>query len=96
MPFGSGIEFPMVRGALSELPLDDEQAQQLNDLDQLALDLVITMDLDDVWPGLLEDHPDIPLERWWWHLGAIRRREYPTEFLPEHLQADYRAALSRR
>gem|GEM_PF-6514348 len=22
-------------------------------------------------------HSDQPLEKWWWHLDAIRRREYP-------------------
>ena len=56
-------------------------------LDEIVIDEVLRA--DDVSEFLLMDDPAQPLEKWWWHLGAIRRREYPVELLPEHLRAVY-------
>jgi hypothetical protein len=30
-----------------------------------------------------------PLEKWWWHLDKIARKEYPPELLPDHLKELY-------
>ena len=35
--------------------------------------------------------PDMPLERWWWHLDKINKAEYPEEYFPEYLRDYYRA-----
>jgi len=40
-------------------------------------------------PEIWEDDDTKPLEKWWWHLGKIARREYPAELLPEHLREVY-------
>ncbi|BCX88507.1 hypothetical protein MIN45_P0876 [Methylomarinovum tepidoasis] len=92
LDFGHGAEYPAIRDDLAGMDMDEPQAERLRRLDELAIDYILTADLDDIWPGLLEDHPDRPIERWWWHLGAIRRGRYPIETLPEHLQRAIREA----
>ncbi len=43
------------------------------------------------WHGFkIEDDPDQPLEKWWWHLNKIVKGEYPVDKLPEHLREIYR------
>ncbi len=37
----------------------------------------------------IEDDPNQPLEKWWWHLNKIVKGEYPIEKLPEHLKDIY-------
>jgi len=86
LDFGHGAEYPAMRDRLVGLELTSDQAARLQKLDELAIDYILTADLNDIWPGLLEDRPDKPLARWWWHLGAIRGGEYPLELLAEPLR----------
>jgi len=80
LDFGHGAEYPAMRDRLAGLELTADQAARLQKLDELAIDYILTADLDDIWPGLLEDRPDKPPEQWWWHLGAIRRGEFAGDY----------------
>ena len=35
--------------------------------------------------------PDMPIEKWWWHLDKIHKAEYPEEYLPDYLKDYYTA-----
>lgn len=85
---GGGSLLPTLRDRIEQ---EKEQWNQelLADLekhDEYLLDHVLVTPQEEIWPSLLEDHPDQPLERWWWHLGKLRRGEYPLELLPEPLR----------
>ena len=84
MADGSGPGFKKMREKLATDPLSDAQRALLGELDAEALEDII--ELDFVEPDLLEDDPAQPLEKWWWHLGAIRDRTYPSNLLPAHLR----------
>jgi len=32
----------------------------------------VTFNQEHLWPSLVEDYPDKPVESWWWYLGTIR------------------------
>lgn len=58
------------------------------ELDALVIESALVNDY--INPALLQDDPAQPPEKWWWRLGAIRRREFPPEKLPPHLRPAYR------
>jgi hypothetical protein len=67
------------------------------DLDALDADVMENLlELPEVDEGWLQDHPGQGLEKWWWHLGALRRGSYPADHLPGPLRAIYLAARSHR
>jgi hypothetical protein len=84
--FGAGHEYRKVREDVAALCLDGDALAEISRLDELALEHVLRADEEDVWPGLLEDDPTLPLDHWWWHLGAIRKGTFPTDRLPKHLR----------
>ena len=89
--FGGGHPLPFLRDDIERemAGWSDEELGDLRQHDVDFIDYVLAYEDDEIWPSLLEAHPEQPLEKWWWHLGAIRQREYPAELLPEHLQEIY-------
>jgi hypothetical protein len=67
--------------------LTGNQAENLAALDEEALEYVL--ELPELDGELLQDDPSQPMEKWWWHLGAIRQGAYPVEYLPPAVQALY-------
>jgi len=87
---GGGHPLPAVREKISrETLLGGDDLGDLQEHDECFLGHVLSALDEDIWPGLLEPHPEQPMEKWWWHLGAIRRRTYPVELLPEYLREIY-------
>lgn len=85
-------EGPALRGSrevLAALDLTAGELAELADIDAGALDFIL--ELDEIAPNLLEDDPAQPLKKWWWHLGKIRRGEYPAELLPAAIRPFYTA-----
>lgn len=89
LTFGAGYEYRKVRDEVAALRLGGDALGDVMHLDELALEHVIDAPEEDVWPGILEDDAAQPIERWWWHLGAIRAGTFP----PEHLPAPLRAVM---
>ena len=87
MPWVDDIPTWDLRPARDHLADRKEEANEIAALDEIVIDEVLRA--DDVSEFLLMDDPAQPLEKWWWHLGAIRRREYPAELLPEYLRVVY-------
>lgn len=72
---------------VGNLRLTPSQLEKLAALDEEALEYVLELPYID--GDLLEDNPAQPLEKWWWHLGAIRQGSFPVEYLPPAIQAIY-------
>lgn len=87
LEMGDGPFLRETRERLATLILDDSESTELARLDGFVIDQILT--LDEIQPFLLEDDEAQPLERWWWHLGKLRRRTYPAHRLPEHLRTIY-------
>lgn len=66
----------------------------LAELDAIVVEEVVTG--DEVPASLLADDPVQPMEKWWWHLGALRRGDYSADYLPAPLRSVYLDALSAR
>ena len=81
---GEGPALRPARERIAALRLSPDELAELETIDAGALELVT--DLDYIAPYLLQDDPAQPPEKWWWHLGAIRRREFPPEKLPPFLR----------
>lgn len=81
---GEGIGLREARDSLAS-----EITDLVRDLDVLVIEAV--RELEYVNPALLDDESAKPLAAWWWHLGKIRRGEYPAALLPPHLRALYPA-----
>lgn len=84
--FGPGAECRAARDQLVQADLTVDHQQALDSLDETLIDWVVGEDDDAVWWELIEDDVSQPVERWWWHLGAIRSGTYPTGLLPSHLR----------
>ena len=84
---GSAPGFSARRDDLAQAVLTNTQTQQLAELDEEALIYILEV----VWidPDLIQDNDSQPLENWWWHLGKIREKTYPSDLFPEHLKAVY-------
>jgi len=76
---GEGIGLREAREALTGIDVRDYE-----DLDGLVVDTAIEAEY--INPSLLEDDPAQPMQKWWWHLGAIRDGTYPLGLLPEPLR----------
>ena len=63
----------------------DEQAD-LEELDQILVEEALRGEPTMIMHEVLADHPDKPIEQWWWHLGRIRRGGYPMALLPAHVR----------
>ena len=87
---GAGHEYRAVRERAAAVRGDAADRATLAQLDVLAIEHLVEADTDEIWPAVLADDPAQPLERWWWHLGAIHARTYPAELLPEPLRSVYR------
>ncbi len=74
------------RDGLADKALSADETAQLAELDVILLEAATS---GEVLDELLEDDSAQPLERWWWHLGAIRAGTFP----PEHLPAPLRAVM---
>ncbi len=62
---GGGMAIPALRDRI-ETEKDGWHADAIQALeahDVLLADYILTADLDDIWPGLLEDRPDKPPEQ---------------------------------
>jgi len=57
---------------------------EIEELDRIVIEEALDGSLD--W---LPDDDTKPLEKWWWHLPKIARREYPAELLPDYLREIY-------
>ena len=55
-------------------------------LDQILVEEALRGEPTMIMDEVLADHPDKPMERWWWHLGRIRRGDYPVALLPAHVR----------
>ena len=86
---GPGAECRSARDEVTQLDLSTEQQQELAELDEILIDWVVGENDDAVWWELIEDDPSQPVDRWWWHLGAIRSGTYPTNLLPSNLLQAY-------
>ncbi|KXJ39895.1 MAG: hypothetical protein AXA67_12675 [Methylothermaceae bacteria B42] len=53
-------------------------------IDEILLDEALNYADENIEPQVMEDHPDKPLEHWWWHLGDIVHGEYQGQ-LPDYL-----------
>lgn len=82
-------EGPGLRTARERLDIElpPVERDELDLIDAGVIELVTGLDY--VAPYLLADDPAQPPAKWWWHLGAIRRREFPAESLPAGLRAAY-------
>jgi hypothetical protein len=84
---GSAPGFSERREQVAKALLMASQRENLLALDEEALEYVLELpELDD---ELLQDDLSQPLEKWWWHLGTIRRGTYPVELLPQSVRAIY-------
>ncbi|XSG84502.1 MAG: hypothetical protein ACPW60_12295 [Methylohalobius sp. ZOD2] len=86
------VEALFERDRLQADQLTDRERADQAELDEILLEEALGPAPLNVTERLLEDHPDQPVERWWWHLGALRRGEYPIDRLPDHLMNIYRTA----
>jgi len=86
VPYGEGPGLSATRECVAVLDGDAERSVAA-ELDELLIEKIMQLDWIDDY--VLRDNAAQPMEKWWWHLGAIRRREYPAELLPEHLQEIY-------
>lgn len=84
MDSGSAPGFKAIREKLFGEVLTQGQHDLADYLDAEALEYAT--ELAFVESDLLKDDPAQPLEKWWWHLGAIRNRSYPLDLLPAHLR----------
>ncbi len=66
---------------------DRTPSTQLRDLsDQILVEEALRGEPTMIMDEVLADHPDKPMERWWWHLGRIRSGDYPEQLLPAHVR----------
>ncbi|NPA41172.1 MAG: hypothetical protein GXO18_02755 [Aquificae bacterium] len=79
-----------IRETIHELGLDSNEIVQRADK-FLLIDLDYYLKNSPKWHGFkIEDDPNQPLEKWWWHLNKIAKGEFPIEKLPEHLKDIYK------
>ncbi len=79
-----------IRETIHDLELDNNEVVKKADR-TLLRNLKDYLKNSPKWHGLkIEDDPNQPLEKWWWHLNKIAKGEFPTEKLPEHLKEIYR------
>ena len=71
---------PDYREDIAALSLDGENLRKV--------DIFVLEHLENL-PEEWEDDDTKPLEKWWWHLRKIARREYPAELLPDYLREIY-------
>jgi hypothetical protein len=83
---GEGVGLREAREDVAAAAVD---AGEVRELDALVIEAA--GELEAINPLLLQDDDARPLSAWWWHLGKIRRGEYPAERLPEHLRSVYSA-----
>jgi len=86
VPYGEGPGLSATRECVAVLDGDAERSV-IAELDALLIEQIMRLDWIDDY--VLRDDPAQPLGKWWWRLGMIRRRGYPVELLPEHLQEIY-------
>jgi len=80
---GEGVGLRQVREKLAQTAA----IEGLMELDVFALDSIVVNDYVNI--ALLQDDPAQPMQKWWWHLGKIRRGEYPVDLLPDSLRMAY-------
>lgn len=90
--FGPGDECRAARDRVPTAELTDEQLAALTEIDTQLIDWVVGEDDDAVWWELVEDDASQSIDRWWWHLGALRNGTYPIDRLPVHLRTVYAEA----
>ncbi len=81
------VEALQARDYLVDETMPPGDVERLHFLDQVLMEEALRGEPTIIMADVLADHPDQPLERWWWHLGAIRRGRYPVALLPEHVRA---------
>jgi hypothetical protein len=88
---GEGAMLRHARTRVASMTLDAADSAALSRLDADVITTLVVEDTDALADYLLADDPAAPLAHWWWHLGAIHARRYPSDLLPEHLRAAYLA-----
>ncbi|NPA41540.1 MAG: hypothetical protein GXO18_04620 [Aquificae bacterium] len=83
------------RELIYEYGVEDDEITKMADK-FLLIDLDHFLKNSPKWHGFkIEDDPNQPLEKWWWHLNKIAKGEFPVEKLPEHLRDIYREMYLR-
>ena len=73
---------PATREEISRLFSLGEKPEP-RDMDRLKrVDDYVISNIDGLPDDFDEDDPNQPLEKWWWHLKAIKEGRIPREFLP--------------
>ncbi|GAB6043586.1 hypothetical protein [Endothiovibrio diazotrophicus] len=87
LPIGAGVREERER--LAGLDLTEAERARLAELDSALLEEVADRE-GEVDASVLADDVTRDLNRWWWHLGALRSGRYPVALLPPHLERAYR------
>lgn len=93
LEMGDGPFLRETRQRLSALSLNADEIAELANIDADVIDEMMRSDL--IEADILADDDSQPLERWWWHLGKLRKRTYPVTQLPEHLRGVYLEGLNQ-
>ena len=73
---------PMARERVARKFYEGKKASE-TDLNRLRrADFYVISNINGLPDDFDEDDPNQPLEKWWWHLKAIKEGRFPREFLP--------------
>lgn len=64
-----------MRDRVAESELGEDGKKELSDLDLAVIEFMLDTG-NHPNPELLQDHEQQPMEKWWWHLNALRAGIY--------------------
>ena len=73
---------PATRETISNLLLDNDMLESKWVKRLQRTDIYVLSNLQGLPDDYDEDDPSQPLEKWWWHLRAIKEGKFPVKFLP--------------